>query len=692
MTNQDTYNQFNKNIIDSYNGFSPQQIQFLKDTGQWNNAYVKGLVDNNGGLLNGVEWNSPDAVLKAGFSLNAQGSNYIDPNHMTDAQIAAKNARADQNNLYANNPTGGSGMNTGYTTPTGTPPTPPSNPFSSTLQQGSTGGDVVALQRMLGITPDGIYGPQTAAAVRAYQQKNGLTVDGIFGPQTSHQLTSVINAGGANPTTTWGGQTINQNAPFDLNTGSASTLNAPTGSISTADVLGQQNSYANTINGYLKQQADAYAALQQTKAQALQGQANIMYGLNGAGGSDANLQGAQQEMFNRNMAFKTLPAQIALDTAQNALALFKQSPAYLNETQARDTAFNLLQKYGDLPVQYNPNISAQDNLNNIRAALPQSAMYRATLQYVGISPITGQPFMMNKGNGGSGGSNGSHLTGSGITITTGLGDTPVANNSKRYDPSVPVTSLPKGVSSTGQPIMDSTAMQVFNGTLAPSEVKGRGLQSDAILSKANDISMKLTGKPYDVIAAQSAYDFRQSNSYQNYMKSAPTAIRNIADMANDAKILNLSSVEQFNGLKINAIAGGYWPSLFTMDSTTRNNMMSAAKDLQSKFSQSQDDIGMLLGTGSGSDFKIKLGGAIFDANGSPYQTQQLKQSVTNTILAKMGDLYRQAGVKDPTPYMSKDMAQIWSNSSLSGLGGNTTTQNSSSGGVNLNSLRSKYNY
>jgi hypothetical protein len=46
------------------------------------------------------------------------------------------------------------------------------------------GSGVVALQRALGITADGIYGPQTRRAVRAFQRAHGLLVDGIAGPQT----------------------------------------------------------------------------------------------------------------------------------------------------------------------------------------------------------------------------------------------------------------------------------------------------------------------------------------------------------------------------------------------------------------------------------------------------------------------------------------------------------------------------
>ena len=52
----------------------------------------------------------------------------------------------------------------------------------------SAGSTVVALQQALGISADGVYGPQTRRAVRAYQVNHGLLVDGIAGPQTLGSL------------------------------------------------------------------------------------------------------------------------------------------------------------------------------------------------------------------------------------------------------------------------------------------------------------------------------------------------------------------------------------------------------------------------------------------------------------------------------------------------------------------------
>ena len=64
-------------------------------------------------------------------------------------------------------------------------------PSSSALsRQGSRGEEVTQIQQKLKNwgyytgSVDGIFGPQTTAAVRLFQERNGLAVDGIAGPKT----------------------------------------------------------------------------------------------------------------------------------------------------------------------------------------------------------------------------------------------------------------------------------------------------------------------------------------------------------------------------------------------------------------------------------------------------------------------------------------------------------------------------
>lgn len=52
------------------------------------------------------------------------------------------------------------------------------------IRRGDTGFDVKALQKRLNIPDDGIFGPNTDAAVRQFQRLSGLVVDGIVGPAT----------------------------------------------------------------------------------------------------------------------------------------------------------------------------------------------------------------------------------------------------------------------------------------------------------------------------------------------------------------------------------------------------------------------------------------------------------------------------------------------------------------------------
>lgn len=67
-------------------------------------------------------------------------------------------------------------------------PTPATPSGPRVLKKGMNGSDVKELQRHLGLTADGAFGPGTESAVKAWQQKNGLTADGIVGPETLSKI------------------------------------------------------------------------------------------------------------------------------------------------------------------------------------------------------------------------------------------------------------------------------------------------------------------------------------------------------------------------------------------------------------------------------------------------------------------------------------------------------------------------
>jgi peptidoglycan hydrolase-like protein with peptidoglycan-binding domain len=75
------------------------------------------------------------------------------------------------------------------------------------------GGSVVALQKALGIPADGVYGPQTAAAVRAFQRNHGLAVDGVAGPATMGALG--LSGSATTAPVTQRGTASGANAPLD---------------------------------------------------------------------------------------------------------------------------------------------------------------------------------------------------------------------------------------------------------------------------------------------------------------------------------------------------------------------------------------------------------------------------------------------------------------------------------------------
>jgi cell wall-associated NlpC family hydrolase len=75
----------------------------------------------------------------------------------------------------------------------------PTAAAAKTIQQGSRGKAVKALQRKLRLKADGVWGPATTRALKRFQRRNGLTATGKLDVQTQQKL-GLATAGGSSRT------------------------------------------------------------------------------------------------------------------------------------------------------------------------------------------------------------------------------------------------------------------------------------------------------------------------------------------------------------------------------------------------------------------------------------------------------------------------------------------------------------
>lgn len=78
-----------------------------------------------------------------------------------------------------------------------------------TLRRGSEGDEVEAIQLLLEVRADGIFGRRTEAALRIWQRSKGLDADGICGPKTWAELLALTAPNAAAPLAN-GGPTISE--------------------------------------------------------------------------------------------------------------------------------------------------------------------------------------------------------------------------------------------------------------------------------------------------------------------------------------------------------------------------------------------------------------------------------------------------------------------------------------------------
>jgi peptidoglycan hydrolase-like protein with peptidoglycan-binding domain len=97
------------------------------------------------------------------------------------------------------------------------------------IKAASRGATVAAVQRALGLQPDGVYGPDTRRAVTAFQRVHGLIVDGVVGPRTLNALGlgSANSADGAPGSTSAPNSTLSKIAQCE--SGGDPTAISPTG-------------------------------------------------------------------------------------------------------------------------------------------------------------------------------------------------------------------------------------------------------------------------------------------------------------------------------------------------------------------------------------------------------------------------------------------------------------------------------
>jgi hypothetical protein len=91
---------------------------------------------------------------------------------------------------------------------------------TSTNQASSSQSTTRAVQQAVGVVVDGIYGPQTRAAVIRFQRANGLVADGIAGPQT---LAALGIAAGARETQALAARSASTTSTTSSTTSSSST-------------------------------------------------------------------------------------------------------------------------------------------------------------------------------------------------------------------------------------------------------------------------------------------------------------------------------------------------------------------------------------------------------------------------------------------------------------------------------------
>ena len=155
--------------LDLSNGYTPTEIDFMAET------IVQAWREADFDPMQGLQFIGEN--VKYGQGLAHHGD--VQPWDRSDAW-----ARSPQRAEFDAYLLQRIAAHAGGSAPIAPPFVPPAPPASATWQVGSTGDKVREIQGIVGVPVDGIYGPQTEAAVRQWQSNLKLTADGVWGPLT----------------------------------------------------------------------------------------------------------------------------------------------------------------------------------------------------------------------------------------------------------------------------------------------------------------------------------------------------------------------------------------------------------------------------------------------------------------------------------------------------------------------------